>query len=98
MMFPVLEGVLGPLDPGEVAQSRRFIRFLHTFMVDGRPGQEDWRPVSRDHLSHLVIGDQDMEVREGLPFKDRHHLWEALDIGSSNPAAEQGNKVKNTEL
>ena len=108
MMFPVLQGILGPLDQQEVAQSRRFIRWgevpttlarlLHTFMVDGRPGREDWRPVTMDHLTHLVVGDQDMEVEEGLPFQDRHHIWDSLDFGSSNPSAEQGNKVKNTEL
>ena len=41
--------VLGPLSAEEVAQSTRLIKLLYSFMLDGKPGQQqrefvDWQP------------------------------------------------------
>ena len=43
--------VLGPLSAEEVAQSTRLIKLLYSFMLDGKPGQQqrefvDWQPFA----------------------------------------------------
>ena len=80
MLFPVLLGELGPLSDEETIQSRRFIKLITDFMLNGSPSEyKDWKPLSEGQLSYLVV-DENPRTKAGLPHQERINWWNSLPV------------------
>ena len=80
MIFPTLLKELGPLSEEETTQSRKFIKLLMDFILNGTPSdQKDWKPLSDGEPSYFVV-DESPACLPGLPHQQRMNWWNSLPV------------------
>ena len=74
---------MGLLSEEETKQSKKFVKFIAEFAVQGHPKHDgkyefsDWEPVADGQLSHFVFGKYS-GTQKGLPFQHRMKWWNEM--------------------
>jgi len=80
MLFPQFEKDFGPLSADETKMSKKFVKFVYDFAVQGKPNQDnryemkDWKNVGDGQLSYHVFGKYSAS-HMGMPFQQRMKWW-----------------------
>jgi len=80
MLFPMFEDVMGPLSTEETKMSKKFVKLVVDFAIQGKPTQDgryemrDWKNVADGQLSYFVFGRYSAS-NMGMPFQQRMKWW-----------------------
>merc|ERR1711971_1190766 len=85
MLFPAFEKEMGPLSEEETKHSKKFVKFVANFMVNGHPKGDgkyeysDWEPVANGQLTYFIHGKYSAS-NKGLPNQHRMKWWNELPV------------------
>lgn len=85
MLFPAFEKEMGPLSEEETKHSKKFVKFVADFMVNGHPKGDgkyeysDWEPVANGQLTYFIHGKYSAS-NKGLPNQHRMKWWNELPV------------------
>jgi len=102
MMFPAFEKEMGPLSEEETKQSRKFVKFLAEFALQGHPKHDgkyefsEWQPVADGQLTHFVFGKYS-GTQKGLPFQHRMKWWNEMPVYWKKDTAPQLDPVDDSD-